>query len=178
MIEFENPPDFPEGAAIIYGGSGGLGQSIARLLHTRGANVAVTYRSRKADAEAVVAQIAERDAIYAKLKAENDEGWRRLEEAEAKLSKGNRSSYLALFKRIAKNVMNFDIEGSEVPTFDSEILIRHLFNEDWQAHSADLKWAYKYDTARSFVKKHWKAKGWALKGGPAKASKADASSEG
>ena len=60
MIEFENPPDFPEGAAIIYGGSGGLGQSMARLLHTRGANVAVTYRSRKADAEAVVAQIAER----------------------------------------------------------------------------------------------------------------------
>ncbi len=60
MIEFETPPDFPEGAAIIYGGSGGLGQSIARLLCTRGANVAVTYRSRKADADAVVAQITER----------------------------------------------------------------------------------------------------------------------
>ena len=60
MIEFENQPDFPEGAAIVYGGSGGLGQSVCRLLAARGANVVLTYRSRKAEADAIVAQITGR----------------------------------------------------------------------------------------------------------------------
>lgn len=57
MIEFEDRPDFPEGAALVLGGSGGLGQSIARLLAARGSTVAITYRTRKAEAEKVVEQI-------------------------------------------------------------------------------------------------------------------------
>lgn len=57
MIEFDNVPDFPDGAAIVFGGSGGLGQSISRLLAARGSAVAVTYRSRKSEADAVVDQI-------------------------------------------------------------------------------------------------------------------------
>lgn len=57
MIEFESRPDFPDGCAIIYGGSGGLGQSIARLMSAKGADVALTYRSRKEEAVACVEQI-------------------------------------------------------------------------------------------------------------------------
>lgn len=58
--EFDDVPDFPDGAAIVFGGSGGLGQCISRLLAARGATVAVTYRSRKAEADGVVEQIARR----------------------------------------------------------------------------------------------------------------------
>jgi 3-oxoacyl-[acyl-carrier protein] reductase len=48
--------DFAErkGAALIIGGSGGLGSSIARLLSQRGSNVAVTYRSDSDGAEVAV----------------------------------------------------------------------------------------------------------------------------
>ena len=59
MIEFEDKKDFSDGCAIVYGGSGGLGQSICRLLAVRGTPVAVSYRSRKAEADAVVEQIKE-----------------------------------------------------------------------------------------------------------------------
>lgn len=59
MIEFENQPDFPEGCAIIYGGSGGLGQCTARLFAARGSAVAITYRSNRNEAEKVVKQIAD-----------------------------------------------------------------------------------------------------------------------
>ena len=37
-------PEFPEGCAIIFGGSGGIGQAIAGLLASRGVDVVVTYR--------------------------------------------------------------------------------------------------------------------------------------
>jgi len=57
MIEFDKLQDFPDGVALVFGGSGGLGQSIARLLAARGAQVAVTYRSRKDEADKVVGQI-------------------------------------------------------------------------------------------------------------------------
>ncbi|MGH3308076.1 MAG: SDR family NAD(P)-dependent oxidoreductase [Nocardioides sp.] len=48
--------DFAErkGAALIIGGSGGLGSSIARLLSQRGSNVAVTYRSDRDGADGAV----------------------------------------------------------------------------------------------------------------------------
>jgi 3-oxoacyl-[acyl-carrier protein] reductase len=48
--------DFAErkGAALIIGGSGGLGSSIARLLSQRGSNVAVTYRSDRDGADVAV----------------------------------------------------------------------------------------------------------------------------
>lgn len=51
-------PDFPsDGCAIVFGASGGLGQSTAGLLAERGANVVATYRSRPDPVNAVVASI-------------------------------------------------------------------------------------------------------------------------
>lgn len=49
--------DFPEGAAIVFGGSGGLGSVAARLFAERGANVVVTYFGRPEAAQEVVADI-------------------------------------------------------------------------------------------------------------------------
>jgi len=58
MNEFDKVPDFPsDGCAIVFGGSGGLGQSTARLLAARGSPVVVTYRAREKEAGAVVKQI-------------------------------------------------------------------------------------------------------------------------
>lgn len=57
MKEFDVVPDFPNGCALIYGGSGGLGQSIARLFAARGSAVVVAYRSRDKEAANVVKQI-------------------------------------------------------------------------------------------------------------------------
>lgn len=60
MSEFDVLPDFPSnGCALVFGGSGGLGQSTARLLAARGSAVAVTYRSRNSEALKVVKQIEE-----------------------------------------------------------------------------------------------------------------------
>ncbi len=42
------------GGALVVGGSGGIGLAVARLLASRGCDVAVTYRSRQAAADAVV----------------------------------------------------------------------------------------------------------------------------
>jgi 3-oxoacyl-[acyl-carrier protein] reductase len=42
------------GAALVVGGSGGIGLAVARMLASRGCDVAVTYRSRPDAAEAVV----------------------------------------------------------------------------------------------------------------------------
>jgi len=51
--------DFPaEGAALVVGGSGGLGAAVARMLARRGSNVAVTYRSGRGPAEQVLADVA------------------------------------------------------------------------------------------------------------------------
>jgi NAD(P)-dependent dehydrogenase (short-subunit alcohol dehydrogenase family) len=72
MKEFDAIPDFPNGCALVFGGSGGLGQSIARLASARGTPVVVTYRSRKSEADAVVKQIEQRGgqalAVHADLK--------------------------------------------------------------------------------------------------------------
>ena len=46
--------DDRKGAALIIGGSGGLGSSIARLLSQRGSNVALTYRSDREAADGAV----------------------------------------------------------------------------------------------------------------------------
>jgi NAD(P)-dependent dehydrogenase (short-subunit alcohol dehydrogenase family) len=43
--------DFPEGAAIIFGGSGGIGQGVAIEFAKAGADVAICYRSKQAAAE-------------------------------------------------------------------------------------------------------------------------------
>ncbi|MDT0200856.1 SDR family oxidoreductase [Nocardioides sp. AE5] len=45
---------FPsEGAALVVGGSGGIGASVARLLAERGSNVAVTFRGNQEAADAI-----------------------------------------------------------------------------------------------------------------------------
>jgi NAD(P)-dependent dehydrogenase (short-subunit alcohol dehydrogenase family) len=49
--------EFPEGVALVAGGSGGIGAAIARGLAAAGARVALTYRSRRDAAEAVAASI-------------------------------------------------------------------------------------------------------------------------
>src|SRR4051794_38402508 len=43
--------DFPDGAAIIFGGSGGVGQGVAIEFAKAGADVAICYRSKKDIAE-------------------------------------------------------------------------------------------------------------------------------
>lgn len=45
------------GAAVITGGSGGIGAAIARLLAERGSDVAITYNRNQAAADAVVAEV-------------------------------------------------------------------------------------------------------------------------
>jgi 3-oxoacyl-[acyl-carrier protein] reductase len=44
--------------ALVTGGSRGIGAATARLLARRGADVALTYRTRQADAEVIAAEIA------------------------------------------------------------------------------------------------------------------------
>jgi len=43
--------DFPDGAAIVFGGSGGIGQGVAIEFARAGSNVAICYRSKKEVAE-------------------------------------------------------------------------------------------------------------------------------
>ena len=45
------------GAAVVTGGSGGIGAAIARLLAERGSDVAITYNRNLAAAEKVVAEV-------------------------------------------------------------------------------------------------------------------------
>lgn len=52
------------GCAIVTGGSGGIGAAVARLLACRGSDLAITYRTNEAAAEAVVA-----DAVTARRRA-------------------------------------------------------------------------------------------------------------
>jgi 3-oxoacyl-[acyl-carrier protein] reductase len=51
-------PDLSGRVALVTGGSRGIGAAIARILAEAGADVAVNYRERKAEAEAVTASIA------------------------------------------------------------------------------------------------------------------------
>jgi NAD(P)-dependent dehydrogenase (short-subunit alcohol dehydrogenase family) len=50
-------PDFPEGCAVLFGASGGLGSATARLLGERGCDVVVTYHGRAEEAAKVVSDI-------------------------------------------------------------------------------------------------------------------------
>ena len=52
-----NSQDFPAGAALIFGGSGGIGSAVARCFGAAGADVAIAYRSREAVASEVAASI-------------------------------------------------------------------------------------------------------------------------
>jgi 3-oxoacyl-[acyl-carrier protein] reductase len=50
---------FPQGAALVVGGSGGLGAAIAKRLGRYGSAVALTYNSRRERGEAVAGEIAD-----------------------------------------------------------------------------------------------------------------------
>lgn len=49
--------DFPHGATLVFGGSGGIGQAVARTFAQAGSPVALTYRSKKDVAETVADEI-------------------------------------------------------------------------------------------------------------------------
>ncbi|MEO0030246.1 MAG: hypothetical protein RIS94_4 [Pseudomonadota bacterium] len=44
---------FPEGCTLLFGGSGGIGQGVARTFAEQGSDIAVVYRSKRAAADAV-----------------------------------------------------------------------------------------------------------------------------
>lgn len=48
--------DFPDGAVLVFGGSGGIGQAVAKSFARAGSDVAVVYRSKREVAERVVAE--------------------------------------------------------------------------------------------------------------------------
>ena len=52
-----NTPDYPEGCALVFGGSGGLGRASAGLMAERGSDIVVTYRSRAEESERFVAEL-------------------------------------------------------------------------------------------------------------------------
>src|SRR3954469_18492585 len=47
-----------DGAALVVGGSGGIGRAVVRLLAERGSDVALTYRGHEEDASRVAAEAA------------------------------------------------------------------------------------------------------------------------
>ena len=49
---------FPKGATIVFGGSGGIGQCVARSFGQAGSDVAIVYRSKKDVADRVAQEIA------------------------------------------------------------------------------------------------------------------------
>ncbi|MDE2618615.1 MAG: SDR family oxidoreductase [Sphingomonadales bacterium] len=51
--------EFPNGAVMVFGGSGGIGRGVALAFARAGTPVAIGYRSKQAVAEAVAAQIRE-----------------------------------------------------------------------------------------------------------------------
>jgi NAD(P)-dependent dehydrogenase (short-subunit alcohol dehydrogenase family) len=65
--------EFSEGAALVIGGSGGIGAAICVVLAEAGANVALSYRSRSEAAAAVVADVEKlgRKAIAAPVDLED-----------------------------------------------------------------------------------------------------------
>lgn len=50
-------PDFPEGATLVFGGSGGIGREVAKSFARAGSDVAVAYRSKQDVAESVAGEI-------------------------------------------------------------------------------------------------------------------------
>jgi NAD(P)-dependent dehydrogenase (short-subunit alcohol dehydrogenase family) len=62
------PDPFPQGAAVVIGGSGGIGQGICERLAARGCDVALTYRSN--------AQVAESTAVALRTRGVRSGAWR------------------------------------------------------------------------------------------------------
>lgn len=53
----QKPNQFPAGAVLVFGGSGGIGQGVAKHFGDAGSDVAIVYRSKKDVAERVVGEI-------------------------------------------------------------------------------------------------------------------------
>lgn len=51
--------EFDKGASLVFGGSGGIGASIAKRIAESGSDLAITYRSQKEKAETAAAEIEE-----------------------------------------------------------------------------------------------------------------------
>ncbi|MGH8528883.1 MAG: SDR family NAD(P)-dependent oxidoreductase [Nevskiales bacterium] len=49
--------EFPQGAVIVFGGSGGIGQHVAKAFAKAGSDVAIVYRSKKDVAEKIAGEI-------------------------------------------------------------------------------------------------------------------------
>ncbi len=66
-------PEFTDGVALVAGGSGGLGAAICTTLAAAGANVALTYRSRRENAERVAEDVRRHgvDAVISPLDLED-----------------------------------------------------------------------------------------------------------
>lgn len=60
VVEAAERPHFPEGAALVTGGSGGIGRVICERLADHGADVVLTYRANRDAADAVLAEIERR----------------------------------------------------------------------------------------------------------------------
>ena len=66
MMASKAEKDFPNGVALVIGGSGGTGQVIAQRFAAAGTNVAITYRNNRAGAEAA-AEEARKEGIEVEL---------------------------------------------------------------------------------------------------------------
>lgn len=77
---------FPEGVAVVIGGSGGVGRAICSLLAASGCDVALTYRSN--------AQVA--DAVLADIRAAGRDG------ATFELDLSNRSQVDGVFEAVSR----------------------------------------------------------------------------
>ena len=67
---------YPEGVALVVGGSGGVGQSISRALAANGVTVALTYKNNRERAEAVCQEIcsAGGNAVAMQLCLDDEQG--------------------------------------------------------------------------------------------------------
>ncbi len=68
----EDVGDFSDrkGTAVVTGGSGGIGAAIVRMLAERGSDVLFTYRSNRAAADALIAELASVDARVTAMPAD------------------------------------------------------------------------------------------------------------
>jgi NAD(P)-dependent dehydrogenase (short-subunit alcohol dehydrogenase family) len=57
VLRESGAPHFPDGAAVVIGGSGGIGSAICERLAEHGADVALTYRSNREAATAAAARV-------------------------------------------------------------------------------------------------------------------------
>ncbi|HEY5545206.1 MAG TPA: SDR family oxidoreductase [Gemmatimonadaceae bacterium] len=108
--------------ALVTGGSRGIGAATVRLLARRGADVALTYRTRQADAEAVAAEVAalgRRSSVH-----------------RAELS--DRGNVDAITQRIASDWGGVDIFVGNAGIWPSEeAAVRAMSDERWSRTMAE-----------------------------------------